>query len=308
MNEDKADLSTVIDPKVPLARQTDKLLKVMNKQEAKKTEEAPEATKEAPKEVDAKDDIEEQEPQSYFQDREEEAPEATQLPAKTWQEHVQNGVRPITVQGMVGEEPISVSAYSYDDLPKGFKFSDDVEAGKASTAFNKIYAIAEKLQQEFIQAEKDIKNQADYAKYQDKVAREVDKDRQWLQSNGILPKFKYEWDDPKFNSDPAVKEANDIFNLYKKAEKENNEYFARTGVSHVISYKDAAYQYYHDKMKAEKSDPKGKTRDDPAKNERDKVARKISAPAGGDGGTVKPRAFAGMSFKDVNRLAKAGKI
>lgn len=301
-----------LNPSLPLSQQTNTLLKLMgddpNKEPEKKEETPKEPEKENPEDKPKDPETPKEEvflPEDYDDD-EIERPIPV-LEAKTWQEYVSKNIQPIQVSGTIGEERKVLSVYTEDQLPADFQFASDVDRLRYGRAFDRLERQAERLQQDFLQREQQIK----LHEFEVQEAKDVASDLKWLQSRGVAPKFQYEDDDSRFNSDPAVKEVNEIYDLYKRVNNEYAQKFMGTNRTYRISFRDAADKYYASKVRqasrAEKPADKPPEKTSTQK-ERDKIAGKVSAPQGGDAGTAKPKAFAGMSFNDINRLVKANKI
>jgi hypothetical protein len=299
----KQDPSTKLDPSKPLTQQTGKLLKIMENMPERK-DGSTEEKKEEVKPVE-----EPKQPETHVEvDEEDELPEVaafdTDLNQYFANANKEGKLQPITAHGKIGDDLKSVSVYNETELPEGFTFVSDAARISFERALIRLENEANALKADFERKQSENRQQIEYREFMIQDAKDVDRDRKWLQANNILPKFQYGEDDPKFNSDPAVKEANEIYDLYKKV---NDEYRSKSTSGRDfrrISYIDAADKYYaHKARTAPKEQPKTQIQ-----QQRNNVARKTTAPAGGDGNTLKPRAYAGMTFADVNRLARAGKI
>lgn len=286
---------------VPLTRQTTNILKLA--QEEKPEDKKDEKQEEKPKE----EEVPKPEflPEDYPDD-EEERPAPAPIEAKTWQEYVSKNVQPIQVVGRVGEEEKVFTVFTEDQLPKKFEFTSEIERLKTLRAFDRLERQAERLRDDFFQKEQEAK----FHEFEVQEAKDVASDLKWLQSRGIAPKFQYEEDDPRFNSDPAVKEVNEIYNLYKKVNNDYAQRFVGTNRSYRISFRDAADKYYAARSRQSARAPKEEkpVEKTPLEKDRDNISRKTKSPQGGDAHTAKPRAYKGMTFADVNRLFKAGKI
>lgn len=301
---------------VPLSQQTGKILALMNAmpEEDKTNGEVATPVKAPVKPGEPekpKEDVEDKtEPTFLSEDIEDddETPAVTPFEVKTWQEYVQAGVKPLRIEGTLGDERVAYDIFSEDQLPVGFKFDSEVAALKYGRAFDRLERQAESLQTEFYQ-----KQQSEQMRvFEVQQAKDIASDLKWLQSRGVVPKFEYEESDPRFNTDPAVKEADAIYELYTKTNNQYAQKYMGTGRSYRISYRDAADKYYASQSRqakvAPKEDDKGKPEKTPIQKQRDNISGKAGAPQGGDAQAVKPKAFQGMSFADINRLARANKI
>jgi hypothetical protein len=298
---------------IPLSQQTGKIMKMMESLPEKKEEpvkevkDAPkEDTKDAPKD-DVKKDVKtdtSEDTSSYFDEEDEPEVKVTPLEAKTWQEYVSKGIQSLTIVGKVGDELKEFKAFTEDQLPADFQFNSDVDRLKYSRQFDRLERKAESLQQEFFQKQQ----QENIRQFEVQEAKDISSDLGWLQARGFVPKFQYEETDGRFNSDPAVKEANAIYDLYKKTNNEYAQKYMGTNRSFRISYRDAADKFYATKARTAPKEPVKPAEKTPIQKQRDEIGGKVGAPQSGDAHTIKPRAFSGMTMTDINRLAKAGKI
>jgi len=298
--------TTALDSNKPLSQQTANIMKIMESMPDKKEEvpaeikggKTPPETKEEPNEV-----IETPNDDSFMPDDEDER-EVTPFEVKTWQEYVSSNVQPITITGKVGNEVKEFKVFTEDQLPADFEFRSDVDRMKYARAFDRLERKAEVLQQEFYRRQQN----ENIRQFEIQEAKDVSSDLKWLQSRGVIPKFEYDDTDPRFNSDPSVKEANAIYDLYKRVNQEYANKYMDSNRSYRISFRDAADKFYA--MRGREAKPIVKTNKPaktPIQQQRDNINSK-SAPQGGDAHAAKPKAFRGMSFNDINRLAKAGKI
>jgi hypothetical protein len=239
-----------------------------------------------------------------FDEDDEDEPQVTPFEVKTWQEYVSSNIQPITIVGKVGDEVKEFKVFIEDQLPVDFQFNSDVDRMKYTRAFDRLERKAESLQQEFFNKQQ----QENIRQFEIQEAKDISTDLKWLQNHKIVPEFKYDETDSRFNSDPAVKEANEIYDLYKKINNDYAQKYMNTNRSFRISYKDAADKYYVNKMRNVPKDTQKPADKTPIQKQRDEIGGKVGSPQGGEAHTIKPRAFAGMSMSDINRLARAGKI
>jgi competence protein ComGC len=266
------------------------------KEDEKVLETAVETLNEEPEELPVEDD-------------EDEEPIVTAPELGTWQEYVLKNLPNITARIVDAEGKTKTLQVKSDaELPAGFSFVDDAARSQFSRDIAGQEVRAQKLLDEYNQ--KQVQEQVRQFEVQE--AKDVASDLKWLQSNGYIKKFQYAEDDPKFNSDPAVKEANAIYDLYKKTNNEYMRKYMNTNRTFRISYRDAADKYFAQQARQSKDKPADKPvpkiEKTPTEKARDDIARKQGAPQGGDAGAAKPAAFKGMTFDDINRLARMGKI
>lgn len=278
-----------IDSTKSMSQQADNFLKQLP--EDKKEEPAPEEKVEEP--VKEPEVIEE--PEAVVEPEPEELPE--------WQKYVLEGLPHIQVLGHTtlangdpGKDKI-FNVKSYTELPADFEFA----SRRDELAFNAALASQEykanDLVKEYQQKEQDLKVQ----QWRDADALDVQKDITRLQKEGVLPKFQYESDDPKFDSDPAVKEANDIYALREKI----NLGYRQQGRNYFISFEDAADKFYAAKARMT---PKEEPKPAPVRTEREEVAKKVSAPQSADPGKQRRTMPPGSTMRDVMKAYNAGRI
>ncbi len=205
----------------------------------------------------------------------------------------------IRVLGHVGEGKDKVIAIkTYTQLPRDFEFASKADEREYYAQMSAQELRANKLVDEYNGKQDEIKNQ----EFQTKDAEDVQADVERLQKAGIVPKFKYEPDDEKFDSDPAVIEANEIYALRQKI----NQQYYKDGRNYFISYEDAAHRYYAEKNRTKT--PEGKEPPPKTNAEREAAAKKVSSPQGADPGKQARRMPPGSTMRDVVRLYNAGRI
>lgn len=305
MNQDDATpQAPVINSNMPLSQQTGAILKLMEEE----PKEEPKKEQKAEPKVEAKEEVKEekpQEPEFLPEDYDDEEPTPQTPFTETLEQYGAKQLKPIQVNGVQNGEAKTYTVYTSRDLPADFEYNNTREASQYAELFIDLKLKAERVQQEYYQKEQGEK----LRQFEVQEAKDVANDLKWLQSRGVAPKFQYEDDDSRFNSDPAVKEVNEIYDLYRKVNGEYAQKYIGTGRSYRISFRDAADKYYAQKVRQTARNPKEEPKADktPIQKQRDTIAGK-SSPSTGEDGTVKPKAFQGMSFNDINRLAKAGKI
>jgi len=227
-------------------------------------------------------------------------------------EYVMGRLPTLTTRIMDGETQKIVQFKDPSELPIGFKFADDTAASQFAMDAAAQVTRADKLLTEYNNSILQQNIQA----FQTQEDQDVATDLARLQRQGVIPTFKFEESDPNFNTDPAVKTANEIYDLFKKTNEAYAKRYANSNRTFRISYADAADKYFAAQNRANASQvakdqpapapkPAEKTA---AQKEREQVARQTGSPASAEATNDKPKVKAGMSFDDINRLARAGRI
>jgi hypothetical protein len=283
--EAKEAKKPVIDSTKPLSQQTDKLLaQIPEKVEEKKEEEKPEPAVEKPAE-----DIKQVEEEA------DEPKEVVELP--TWQKYVLDKLPDIQTLGHTEGKPDKVfTVKRLQDLPDDFEFASKRDelvfmAANSSQEMNAREAYAQFQREE---------QQQQFQELQNKEAVEVQDDIAGLQKEGILPKFMYDSDDPKFNDDPAVKEANEIYDLFQKT----NQAYIQANKTYRISYRDAADKFYAAKSRLKPVDPVKP----PITKERDEIGAKTGTLQTAAPDKGKLRMPPGSNMNDFLKLYRGGRI
>lgn len=245
-------------------------------EEPKKKGEEPETSQE---DVEPEDTFEEEPEDDYV------APPLEDLPPQN--QYVIDRLPEITVRGFTetdkdGNPKLKnfTVKLGYDQLPDDFQFVNNREMGQ----FNVNVASQEQRAKELVNQYQQEELTRNVQAQQEQDAIDVQNDIVALQRQGILPAFKYEATDPKFNSDPAVKEANEIYAIYEETNKKYVEDYMKTGrTTYKISYRDAADKYYAQQARearknGSRQEVKQPTQQKPADQERQKVARQVGAP------------------------------
>lgn len=281
------DKKPLLDSSKPLRGQVDKILENMppveeEEKEAEKPEEVPEPAKEEPEEEETVNNIPESEPEV----------EPVELPP--WQKYVLDNLPTIQTVGHVegGKDKI-YTVKRVEELPENFEFTDK----RAELTFSAALASQEVNARELLNKYQADEQQQKYTAFKNQEAVDIQADIKVLQKEGVLEKFKYDSDAPEFNDDPAVKEANAIYDLYKKT----NDSYMKDGRTYRITYEDAAYKYLG--MRSRQAPAKPET-----KVERDGVASKVSAPQSAAPDAAKKGMPIGSSMQDVLKLYKLGRI
>lgn len=198
------------------------------------------------------------------------------------------------------------------DLPADFEIANDAARAQFTADISAQTSRARDAINEYKQTELNNNVKA----YEAQEAKDVASDLASLQKQGVIPKFELSEDDPKFNDDPAVKTANQIYDLFKQA----NQRYMQQGKTYRITYADAADKFFASQTRADaakaadesqkgKDQPKEiKKEKTPAQKEREQIASKQGAPSGGDAKAEKPRVRAGMTMGDINQLIARGRI
>jgi len=280
------DNKPLIDPSLPLHQQADKLIASLPKEEEKPVDTPVEETTEVEELPDEDDEV-------LDSMEEENSPE----PLPDWQKYVLDNLPNIQVMGHEGDKKDKVyNVKRLEDLPDDFEFASkraelQFTSALASQELNARDLLAKYKQQEQAQSLKEFQNQE---------AIDVQNDIRALQREKILPKFKYKESDPRFNDDPAVKEAEEIYELYTKTNQEYYNKYANSNRTYRISFRDAADKYYATKARTA---PK-----DTHVEERKKVAEKVSAPQNADPTKRYKGVRPGTTPQDIYRLYKTGRI
>lgn len=198
------------------------------------------------------------------------------------------------------------------ELPADFEIANDAVRAQFTADISAQTARARDAINEYKQTELNNNVRA----YEQQESKDVATDLASLQKQGVIPKFELSEDDPKFNDDPAVKIANQIYDLFKQT----NQRYMQQGKTYRITYADAADKFFANQSRADaakaanesqkaKDQPKEiKKEKTPAQKEREQIASKQGAPSGGDAKAEKPRVRAGMTMGDINQLIARGRI
>lgn len=289
-----------IDSNRPLSNQVDRLLKAVpeKEEEVEQVEEKPteEVEEEIPEEVEL-----------------EEIPEETKLePLPEWQKYILDNLPNIQVMGHKGEGKDKIfNVKRLEDLPDDFEFASK----RAELAFSTALAAQEVNARELLNKYRAEEAQRESQNFESLEAMDIQSDVKTLQKAGVLPKFKYEVNDPRFNDDPAVQESNKIYDFYKKINDGYFEKYNGSGRMYRISYEDAAYKYYALHPKETTPEQKEAIKKEEKKAEktaeqvqREKVASKVGAPQGASTEGRKRPLRPGTSLQDIYQAYKRGAI
>lgn len=303
---EKEDKRTVkIDSSRSLSGQVNKFLKAVP--EEVKVEEPKEGVDETPEKPEKKDVVEEAPEEVELED----IPEETKLePLPDWQKYIVDNLPNIQVMGHQGENPDKAyNVKRLEELPDDFEFASK----RAELAFTAALSAQEINARELLTKYRSEEAQRSQRDFEALEAVDIQNDVSSLQKQGILPKFKYAVNDPRFNDDPAVQESNKIYDFYRKI---NSDYFSKfkdSGRMYRVSYEDAAFRYYALNPKEAPKEVKEAIKEaekpkSPSQVQREKVATKVGAPQGSstDG---RPRPMrAGTSLQNVYQMYKRGQI
>jgi hypothetical protein len=284
-----------LDPNKSLSSQTKTLEKLLP-EEVKEDE--PADSKEAVEEV-VKDEVATEEAEDAKEQPEEDEsevePAIVAAPEGTWQEYVLKNLPSFKVNILdANGKPKTLNVKTPQDMPEGYSWPNASAQDSFHLALKAQDDQANRLVQEFNQKQQ----QAQYQEFKNQEAVDIQADITKLQREGVLDKFKYSEDDPKFNDDPAVKIANAIYDVYEKT----NAQYLKEGRTYRITYADAADKYF-----ATQSRQKPSVKPE-VKAERERVATTVSASKGADPNQVKKTLPPGASFQDVLKLYKMGRI
>lgn len=288
-----------MNPNKQLSGQVDNLLRQLPKEEDVKPDkdspkEEPAPTKEEVEELPAKEEpaeTPEEEPDNYR--------EPVELPAED--KYILDNLPTIQTIGHVGEAKDKVVRLKVGvrELPDGFEFADKATELQFMQDVAAQELTARQLQTNYRQQVRDNEYQSALTQQAVDVASDVKS----LQDEGHLDKFQYDENDPKFNDDPAVKEANAIYKVFE----DTNKKYAREGRTYRVTFRDAADKYYAAKFRSEAKETK-KVVETPPSKEREEVATKVSAPQGAKPGNPRKGAYPGMTSSDIVRLVNRGVI
>lgn len=306
-DEPKEDKKPVLDRNRPLSQQVDKIL--ANMPEEKENAESPEdKPKEKPapteEETEVPSDKEENaavdNPVEEEDEDEEPVAPVNQAELPSWQKYVLENLPDIQVVGHEGTKKDKVyTVKRLEDLPDEFEFT----SRRAELAFSAALASQEVNARELVNKYNQEQQTRQYQEFQAQEAVDIQADIQRLQKDGIIEKFKYSEDSPEFNTDPAVKVANAIYDLYKKTNDSYLKEFGNTGRTYRISYRDAADKYFAMQGRQKPVEPPKNDN----KQERDKVAEKISGQGSASDGQKKGMPV-GSTMQDVLKMYKLGRI
>lgn len=158
----------------------------------------------------------------------------------------QNIGQPITVRIKLGDTIQNVQAYSLANLPEGYEYASQADHDKAILGFNILASKAEKLVNDFNMQE--AQKSADQFRNQEDI--DIQKDIAYLQrqkqsGKDGLDLFKtLDVNDPEFDSDPAVKEMQDVLEFYNKENNARWQLSQRNGGQYrPLTYRDAFKLY-----------------------------------------------------------------
>lgn len=284
-----------MNPNRPLTGQVDKLLNQLGDEDVKPDEVKPEAEpKEGEGEPKTPEVVEPTPPPEVTPEPEPDTPDEPEVELPPVAKYILENLPEIQTIGHTidGKDKV-YTVKRLEELPEDFEFASKRAEIAAMAAQSSQELNARQLLQDYQRQEQ----QAEYRKLQDLEAVEVQSDITSLQREGILPKFQYEPEDVKFNDDPAVKEANAIYDLFQKT----NQAYMTAKKTYRISYRDAADKYYLAKSKAE-------AKKTPPTPERTKAAEKVGAPSGASPSTRKGPLPSGTRPDQIYQLFKQGRI
>lgn len=200
-----------------------------------------------------------------------------------------------------------------EDLPDDFEFA----SRRVELAFMRAEAAQEMNARDLFNRYKQEEANANVRNIREQDVKIIQSDIASLQKDGILERFKYAADDPRFSEDPAVIEANAIYKIWS----DTNESYIKSGRVNKITYLDAADKYFASKYRAEqktaaevkaaekKEEPSAKKPEmKPVNQERQRVASRVSASQGAEPGKERYHLKPGASFNDILRAYKQGMI
>jgi hypothetical protein len=213
------------------------------------------------------------------------------------QQYILDNLQAITVRGTVGDDTKvqDFTVYSPEQLPQGFKYTDERESSIANKNFALLENQALTLQNDY-RTQQTQKSAREFKERED-AADTADIGE--LQRAGDLPKFKAQPNDPKFNDDPGVKLVQDILD-YKEAQnaKYMEEYNAGRPYKH-IGFQEAFTMYRRENP--DKSNDSQKAED----AERKELAQRTSGTRGASTKSSAPKVHSGMMSRDLDALIES---
>lgn len=292
--------------------QVNKILSALPEEEKKDADTAEVKPEKSAEETKTDGETDESTPEESVDEEVTDTEAPTQVP-KDVGKYIYEKLPQIPVMGHIGEEGEDriFQVKRKEDLPEGFVFAsnaarDDFRDGLLIQEMNarKLLDGVEQTQKQEKADQDQRDQQKQFEDWQTKQAIDVAKDIADLQKDGIMPKFAYSENDPKFNDDPAVKEANEIYDLYEKT----NKHYADTKQPKFIGYRDAADKYYAQKHREELAGRVPEDTKPEKQSERDEVASKTTATSGATAEKQKMRPHSGMTSHDINRMVRMGVI
>lgn len=293
-----------IDSSRPLAGQVDRLLKSISAEEEEKKEPEVKEGEPKPKEVEVPKTETPEEVEL------EEIPEETkQEPLPDWQKYIMDNLPNIQVMGHEGEgKDKTYTVKRLEELPDDFEFASK----RAELAFSAALSAQEINARDLLTKYRGEEQRRSQVQFDALEATDIQTDVTSLQKQGLLPKFKYAVNDPRFNDDPAVQESNKIYDFYKKINGDYYQKYNGSGRMYRVSYEDAAYRYYALNPKEVTPEIKEviekKEEKTPQQAQREKVATQVSAPQGASAEGKRRALRPGTSIDQVYQAYKRGII
>jgi hypothetical protein len=262
-------------------------------------EDEPEEQEKSPKaeeeELEEEEDKEVEEPEGYTIDEGEEAAKPVKQPEVTSEDqYILDGVKDsaITVRGTIGDakEVKEYKVLSPQQLPRGFHYLDDYEAGVAFTAFNALERKAQELQGQYRQEQ--ANNQTQEITEKERQADRSDIAR--MQKAGTIDLFKASPDDSNFESDPAVELVQSVLDFKNKLNTQYNEAYSNGAAYRHIGFEEAFYRFQRE------NPTKGNPAQAKEDKERKEFARRTNRPNAGRPANKTPKVPAGASSRDLD--------
>lgn len=216
-------------------------------------------------------------------DEEPEAPEPSNLSPQ--QQYIYENLPTIQVKGQVGEkgQTRTFNVKTAQELPDNFLFATDRDRAIFTQDLADQSARATALLNQYTNDQQ----KAQYEQFEAKENADIQSDMADLQREGLLPRFKLQPNDPKFDSDPAVVEAQKVLDFMNK----KNADYAAANKLFRLSYRDA-YDIYQGQNKSPDQDNEDKARKD--------VTRRLAGSTGASpSDTTKPRVRSGMTVDQI---------
>jgi hypothetical protein len=146
----------------------------------------------------------------------------------------------ISVQGTQNGKAVQINVKRAEDLPADFDFlnkrDEKIFDQNIADQTNRAYRLVEKYQND---------QQATQAtQFSQQEDRDIQLDIASLQREGLMERFKYPVNDPRFDKDPAVQESQSVLEFYNDQNQARWQESQRTGrLFNRLSYRDAYYLY-----------------------------------------------------------------
>lgn len=208
------------------------------------------------------------------------------------QKHIVDNIgQPLVIQGMRGDKPIELKAYTPADIPKDFVFNNDADRMIAQTGFVRLEQKAEQL----LGSYRSSQSVAQTNEFEQRENEGIRTDVAELQKDGVFPKFKIQPGERGFDDDPAAKQVSDVMTIMTER---NNQYLAE--YQQGRPYKHIGFKEAYDLWERRQD---GKKQESDQKKE-DQDRKKVADQVGTDRGltaakTTAARVKSGVTVQDI---------